>query len=335
MSAQLNWQPDILGAGFEQTTLQLKPDDEGDVVATLVRADPPAPRTFFERLRGIPIPLAHDTDVLYVHGWQDYFFQKHLAEYWRAQGAQFYAMDLRKYGRSIRPHQTPGYVEDLATYDEEIEYALDVMGHGRADHTSRKLLLVGHSTGGLVLSLWAARNPGRASALVLNSPWLEYQLTSAVRKAAAPVLGIQAKIRPMAQLVNIDFGLYNRATSIHRDGEWDFNEEWRPAGGFSVRSAWMSAILAGHATVAKGLGIAEPVLVQLSDKSLLVPRWHPEMMHSDVAIDVEIVAARSRNLGNIVTIARIPGAMHDVTLSQQPARQNSFDAITRWMRAYL
>lgn len=335
MSSNLQWQPDILGPGFEQTTLHLLPDAEGDCVATLVRADPPQPRTFFDRLRGKPAPVASDTDVLYIHGWQDYFFQAHLAAYWREQGAQFYAMDLRKYGRSIRPHQTPGFVEDLATYDEEIEYALDVMGHGRADHTSRKLLLVGHSTGGLVLSLWAARNPGRASALVLNSPWLEYQLTSAVRKAAAPVLGIQAKIRPMAQLVNIDFGLYNRATSIHRDGEWDFNEEWRPAGGFSVRSAWMSAILAGHATVAKGLGIAEPVLVQLSDKSLLVPRWHPEMMHADVAIDVEIVAARSRNLGNIVTIARIPGAMHDVTLSQQPARQNSFDAITRWMRAYL
>jgi len=335
MTEQHNWQPDILGPGFEQTTLHLRPDAEGDVVATLVRADPPAPRSFFDRFRKLPHQSASNTDVLYVHGWQDYFFQKHLAAYWREQGAQFYAMDLRKYGRSIRPHQTPGYVEDLATYDEEIELALEAMGHGRGSNSTRKLILVGHSTGGLVLSLWVARNPGRISALVLNSPWLEYQLTSAVRKAAAPVLGIQAKISPKAQLVNIDFGLYNRATSIHRDGEWEFNEEWRPAGGFSVRSAWMAAILAGHAAVAKGLGIIEPVLVQLSDKSLLVPRWHPEMMHCDVAIDVDIVAARSRNLGNLVTIARIPGAMHDVTLSQQPARQLSFDEITRWLHAYL
>jgi alpha-beta hydrolase superfamily lysophospholipase len=335
MSTQLEWQPDILGPGFEQCTLQLKSDDEGDCVATLVRASPPAPRRVFDRLRGKPVPLAHDTDVLYIHGWQDYFFQTHLAEYWREQGAQFYALDLRKYGRSIRPHQTPGFVEDLASYDEEIELALAAMGHGHQNNTARKLVLVGHSTGGLVMSLWCARHPGRASALVLNSPWLEYQLTSAVRRAAAPVLGMQSKIRPKAQLVNIDFGLYNRATSIHRDGEWDFNEQWRPAGGFTVRSAWMSAILAGHATVAKGLGITEPVLVQLSNKSLLVPRWNPEMMHCDVAIDVDIVAARARNLGSTITISRIPGAMHDVTLSQQPARQQSFDAITQWMRAYL
>jgi len=335
MSTQLEWQPDILGPGFEQCTLHLLSDEEGDCVATLVRADPPAPRRLIDRLRGKPASLAHDTDVLYIHGWQDYFFQTHLADYWREQGAQFYALDLRKYGRSIRPHQTPGYVEDLATYDEEIELALAAMGHGQQAQTTRKLVLVGHSTGGLIVSLWAARNPGRVSAIVLNSPWLEYQLTSAVRRAAAPVLGIQAKINPKAQLVNIDFGLYNRATSIHRDGEWEFNELWRPAGGFRVRSAWMSAILAGHATVAKGLGITEPVLVQLSDKSLLVPRWNPEMMRCDVAIDVDIVAARSRNLGSTVTIARISGAMHDVTLSRQPARQQAFDVITRWMHAYL
>lgn len=335
MVVQLNWQPDVLGHGFEQATLPLKPDAEGEVVATLVRYEPPAKQSLLDRWRKKPLPLAHDTDVLYVHGWSDYFFQRNLAEYWNKQGAQFYALDLRKYGRSMRPHQTPGFVEDLSTYDEEIELALEEMGHGFNSGTQRRLILLGHSTGGLILSLWAARNKGRFDALILNSPWLEYQLTSAVRKAAAPVLGIQAKLKPKSQLVNIDFGLYNRATSINRDGEWSFVDEWRPAGGFGVRSAWMSAILAGHATVAKGLGITEPVLTLLSDKSLLVPRWNKEMMHADVAIDVEIVAARARNLGNVMTMVRIPGAMHDVFLSQRPARDHAFEAITQWMRAYL
>lgn len=327
----------MLGEGFEQATIELKPDAEGEVVATLVRFQAPRSHhgSWFDRFRRTPIPLAHDTDVLYIHGWADYFFQRNLAEYWHGQGAHFYALDLRKYGRSIRPHQTPGYIEDLATYDEEIEKALDEMGHGKRDHNKRRLILMGHSTGGLIFSLWVARNAGRCDALILNSPWLEYQLTSAVRKAAAPVLGLQAKLQPKAQLLNIDFGLYNRATSATRDGEWTFNEEWKPAGGFGVRTAWMSAILAGHATVAKGLGITEPVLTLLSDKSMLVPRWHPEMMRSDVAIDVDIVAARARNLGNVMTLVRIPGAMHDVVLSQRPARDQAFAAITQWLRAYL
>ena len=334
-SNHVTWEPDVLGSGFEQTTLPLGADAEGLVVATLVKYTAPIEPGWIDRLFGRGKHLAANTDVLYIHGWADYFFQRHLAEYWRSQGANFYALDLRKFGRSIRPHQTPGFIEDLNTYDEDIEAALDVMGHGRGQRNERKLVLMGHSMGGLIFSLWQAHHPARADALVLNAPWLEYQLTSAVRKAAAPVIGLQAKVRPKSQMVNIDFGLYNRATSVNRDGEWAFNETWRPAGGFGVRSAWMNAILAGHAEVARGLDITVPVLTLLSDKSLLIPTWRKEMMYCDIAIDVDIVAARCRNLGDTVTIARIRRAMHDVFLSKQPARAQSFDAISRWMKAYL
>ena len=36
------WRPDVLGPGFEQLTLPIVDDDEGEVVATLVRHRPPA-----------------------------------------------------------------------------------------------------------------------------------------------------------------------------------------------------------------------------------------------------------------------------------------------------
>ena len=47
---------------------------------------------------------------------------------------------------------------------------------------------MGHSTGGLTLTLWAARHPGLADALVLNSPWLELQLGPLGRQALAPLV---------------------------------------------------------------------------------------------------------------------------------------------------
>ena len=55
----------------------------------------------------------HDAAVLHVHGFADYFFQTEYAEWWLERGYDFYALDLRKYGRSLRPHQTPNYVTDL------------------------------------------------------------------------------------------------------------------------------------------------------------------------------------------------------------------------------
>ena len=58
------WAPDVLGAGFEQRTVELEPDDEGDVVVTVVRHVPPTDE-----------PLRPARAVLYLHGWSDYFFQ--------------------------------------------------------------------------------------------------------------------------------------------------------------------------------------------------------------------------------------------------------------------
>src|SRR5690625_6251434 len=88
------WVPDVLD-GFSRRTIQLGEDDEGPVSATLVRHD---------AAEGFP--------VLYIHGWSDYFYNTELAEAAAAQGYKLYALDLRKYGRSLREKQSPGRSEE-------------------------------------------------------------------------------------------------------------------------------------------------------------------------------------------------------------------------------
>ena len=66
--------------------------DEGEVVATLVHRPavrPPRSRTKVRQA------------VLHVHGFADYFFQTEFADWWAERGYDFYALDLRKYGRSL------------------------------------------------------------------------------------------------------------------------------------------------------------------------------------------------------------------------------------------
>ena len=62
------WVPDVLGDGYQQLTIPLgtDPDGEGEVDATLVRYQPQKEAVKTHRA------------VLYVHGFTDYFFQKHL-----------------------------------------------------------------------------------------------------------------------------------------------------------------------------------------------------------------------------------------------------------------
>ena len=74
------------------------PDGEGTIDATLVRRTPPS----------------HvEAAVIYVHGFSDYFFQTELADFFTERGFAFYALDLRKCGRSRRDGQTGHFVSDL------------------------------------------------------------------------------------------------------------------------------------------------------------------------------------------------------------------------------
>ena len=330
------WRPDVLGEEFEQLELPLGSDDEGEVVATLVRHRPRARAWFtwpWERRRG----AASGADVLYVHGWSDYFFNPELARFWSDAGARFFALDLRKYGRSLRPWQTPGYITNLADYDADIEAALTAMGHSPTDASgasARPLILLGHSTGGLTLSLWAARHPGRAAAIVLNSPWLEFQGSRIGREVLTPVISWGARTNPMGPMPNVDLGFCTRTVSKAFDGEWEYSSEWRPERGFTVYPAWLTAILAGHATVAAGIDVGAPVLTLLSARSTIQPRWDPAMLTTDIVLVVDDIAQRSLKLGPQVAVARIDGALHDVFLSREPARAAAYASVTHWLRGY-
>jgi alpha-beta hydrolase superfamily lysophospholipase len=315
------WSPDVLGPGFEQ--LVLSPG--GAPPSTLVRYRGSSRRWWRRPAVG--------TDVLYVHGWSDYFFQRPLAEFWHRAGARFYALDLHGFGRSLAPGQVPGDVSDLAEYDPDVDAALAAMGHapaGDGDRGKRRLLLLGHSTGGLVMALWAARHPGTADALVLNSPWLEFQASEMARRAMAPLLGARARFFPHVPLPGIDPGHYARTVSADLEGEWAYNAAWRPEKAFALPATFLGAVFAGQERIAHGLALDVPVLVLLSDRSYLLPQWSPDAAAADVALNVDAVAHRALSLGENVTVVRVPGALHDVFLSRQAVRSRAYARVAAW-----
>ena len=327
------WRPDVLGDEFECTTIELADDNEGPVVATLVRALPQK-LGWFRAAMGRPRML-EDVAVLYVHGWSDYFFQKRLARFFTDRGAAFYALDLRKYGRSIREWQTKCYVSDLAEYDEEIEAAISIVRDQPG--IERKLVLLGHSTGGLVLSLWANRNPGVADALVLNSPWLDFQLGSTLRAALKPVVNMSARLRPTTvALPQLDWGFYVRAQrEVTEAADLEaVNFEWRPEQSFTVLSGWLSAIVDGHTEVQKGLDVGAPVCVMLSARSQFALNYNVLMRSADTVLEVEGIARAALRLGPSVTVERIDGALHDIFLSAPDVRDEAYARLDTWLSGW-
>ena len=287
-----SWRPDALLPGFEALELPLADDDEGAVVATLVR---------------LPGGDAPRGPVLYVHGFSDYFFQRHMAERFAAEGYAFYALDLRKYGRSLRPWQHANFCRDLRDYYPELDAAIEAIG--------APLLLAGHSTGGLLCPLYAHEGARRAEvrALWLNSPFFEW-------RDKGPSALLQ---RSAAEWISQSFPYLARHDALDPRytrgllADWEFELRLKPLRGQPVHFGWLRAINAAHRRVQQGLALACPVLSMHSDEA-------------DVVLDWRDIARWSRTLGPQVTVLSFPGAVHDLVLSTAGIREAVFSALFAW-----
>jgi len=349
------WLPDLLGGGFEQLELPLPDDDEGAASATLVRHVPPVPSAApallsalrKNVLRPLTWPgreaLGHHNGgrpevVLYLHGWADYFLQSELAEYVSAHGLYFYALDLRKFGRSLRSWQTPGYTADLAIYDEDIAAALAAITADVAERSGvaaePAVHLLAHSLGGLIGALWADRHAGALETLILNAPWLELQGSSLIRNIAMHLVEPIARTDPRRPFRFPEMPGYWESVSDQAHGEWFLDPKWRPTASFPIRAGWTRAVLAGHAAVERRLDIGAPVLVMLSDRTRIQAEWSEELMRVDAVIDVEQTARRALGLGRRTAVFRYPGAIHDVFLSRREVRQEAYRDLVAWLHSY-
>jgi alpha-beta hydrolase superfamily lysophospholipase len=311
-------QTDILGPPYTYETIALPDDAEGEVVATLVR-------------RGADTSSVRGA-VLHVHGFCDYFFQEPQAEFFTSLGYDFYALDLRKYGRSLLPHQTPNFCTDLSDYHPELDIALDLVMR-RDGHDT--LVLAGHSAGALIISLWAAARAqeGRrvADAFVLNSPWLDLQGPFYVRTAGTEAINRLGQRRPYAVVPRTVTGVY--AESLHRDlrGEWDYDLGWKPKESYPVRAGWLRAMRMGHRAVHRGIDVAAPVITLCSTQSLVATTWTDGAAAADTVLDVKQIAKWSHQLGRDVTVVRVEGAIHDVFSSRKDVRDVAFGHVGRWL----
>jgi alpha-beta hydrolase superfamily lysophospholipase len=324
------WQTDILGADFESCAFQATGVDGAERTATLVRHVPKG---------GEGVTASRELPrraVLFLHGWSDYFFNVELAQFWTGKGFEFFALDMHNHGRSLQAHTHGGYVADLDDYDAEISRAIGIIEALWPDPGPKPALtLMGHSTGGLIAALWVSRHPDVASSLVLNSPWLEMHGSSLVRRAARTMVGPLARLRPETVLRLPERGFYWRSISSAAEGEWTLDDNYRPPLAFPVRAGWLSAVLAGHSRVARGLRIEIPILVLLSGASENGMIWTEAMRSTDVVLDVNIIAVRAMALGRSVTLERIDGGLHDVFLSPPRVRNYAYDRLSRWIRGYV
>lgn len=321
--AGAQWKPDVLGDGYEMRYVDQGRDYSGPVRCAVVR-----------KLS----PCAMGRGVLYVHGYNDYFFQKEMGDIFVDSCYSFYAVDLRKYGRSLMQGQRRCEARSIVEYYADIDSALSIMKADGIDD----VVLMGHSTGGLIVADYAtgymarfADAAGRLpviTSIVLNSPFLDWNMSPLLRSVGVPAVDILGGICPRFGISNGKSTAYGE--SLHKDyhGEWDFNTEWKTIHPEKVTAGWVRAIDEGQWIVQHDPMIVIPILLMRSDHSTYGPDWWTkENEHGDAVLDVKLISKYGRRLGCQVTEAVIPGGLHDLALSARPQREAFYATIFRFL----
>ncbi|CAM1365062.1 Alpha/beta hydrolase [Tenacibaculum sediminilitoris] len=312
-----NYLPDVLGDGFTKLTLSFDDDYEGEVVATLIRR-----KSLTKTSKAI----------LYIHGFNDYFFQEEMSKEFNNQGYSFYALDLRKYGRSHLNHQKLNNVRSLIEYDEEIDLALQIIKSER----NKQVILMGHSTGGLIVTNYAGNhlNSDLFHGIICNSPFYEFNLNVLERKIGVPVLSYLSKYFPN-KLISSGFSkLYGY--SLHNDkyGEWNYSLYWKPHDIPNVNLSFISAIYKAQKNIQNNLVIDVPTLVLYSSQSIYEKKWSDKFNEGDAVLNVNHIKYYANKIRGNVTSCEIENGMHDLILSKKLVRENVYKKMFEWTNVH-
>ncbi len=313
LNANTVYEDDIL-PGFEQVTIQQPDDYEGKVVTTLIRKKADSVST---------------KAVLYIHGYCDYFFQTDLAKAFIDSNYNFYAVDLRKYGRSLLPNQTPNICYKVEEYFPDLDSCLARI----SSEGNKEIVLLAHSTGGLISSLYLKeRKPDNINGFVLNSPFFDMNQGWFMDEIVVPIASWLANFFPKIKVPMSSGAMYGKSVHVSEKGEWQYNLEYKPMKCFDMNWGWVRAIHKAQKQVQKGIKTNIPVEVLASDKSIIPDKeWKEEYHTADIVLDVKDIKKYSAKITGS-NYVEIKDARHDVFLSTEEARILAYKKMFSWLK---
>ena len=318
----------VLGAPFFRYAVRTMPVYGKEFHSTLIEY----PYGSSKRTDSLAAKPAHGI-ILYVHGYNDYFFQKELAEKADSAGYAFFAIDLHYCGRSLMPGDARGDMRNMREFFAELDYAVElarVITKERAD--SLPMVLMGHSQGGLLAAFYADHRPEeKFAALVLNSPFFDFNFNWLVRNFAIPVVSEIAMYLPDFSIGSS--GNPNYAYSLDKKyyGEWLYNTEWKSESRPEQFLGWVRAIHKAQEELHRGFHINSPTLVMHGDCTEKGEEWSENYMHCDGVLDVEHIEKWAPKVGPNVKTETIAGGLHDLFLSRKAVRDEAYAKAFRFI----
>jgi alpha-beta hydrolase superfamily lysophospholipase len=267
--------------------------------------------------------------ILYVHGYNDYFFQEELAEKSDSAGFAFFAIDLHYNGRSYREGDPRSDMRSVKEYYAELDAAVALSKKIAADNSESTntlpFVIIGHSQGGLITPNYLnERNSEDFAALVLNSPFLDYKNSWFVRNIAYPVFSDIALLMPDMPAPKQESPKYNMSLLKTEKGEWEFNTELKSDEWPQQYFGYLRATERGIKWIHAGMQIKAPVLMMRSGCTIDKVKWDDDYMRCDCMLDVNLLEKWAPKLGPDVTTVTVEDGMHDLFLSRKDVRDYAY-----------
>lgn len=268
--------------------------------------------------------------LVWIHGFNDYFFHFHVADKLLQNGFNIYAITLRGYPKPGADRRYLFYIDDISKYIEEIDLQIEwILSRKHPD----KIILYGHSKGGLISTAYAdeGKYKDRLNALVLNAPFFDFYDSSFKEFFLQHIVPLIAKGIP-GFVLQYGNDQHISEPDYYQDllSRYYFDQNRKLTYPKHVFAGLIRAVSKYHKKIQnKEIQIKIPILVQVSKHSSMSCDG-PEHK-TDCVLDVSEIKKYSQLIGDSVQLIEYENAIHDVFLSEDPVVEKALHDLLQFI----
>jgi alpha-beta hydrolase superfamily lysophospholipase len=251
--------------------------------------------------------------LLFVHGLAEHSGRYgNPVRHFVARGWTCFGFDYRCHGRS------PGPRVHVDSFNEFLDDVSEGHRLVRIRHPKQKIVLVGHSQGGLLSLLYAEKNPDNLHGVVVSSPFLGIHPDSKPSPLVMGASNIISKITPKLMFSKVADPSY-----LSRDPQVESDYVNDPLVSSRVSARWATEVFDAQRTaIAEAPLMTIPSLVMQAGEDRLAD---PEATRSWVASAPE----------DLVEYVEWDGYYHELFNEPLLERRKVFDKMERWLEAHM
>lgn len=263
--------------------------------------------------------------LIWIHGFNDYYYNLFIGEKFLKEGYDIYAIQLRRYSSTNINEKF--YCDNLNEYIQDINNIFPKI----IDKNYKKIVLYGHSMGGLISSIYCKKGlyKDKITHLILNSPFFDFKLSLIEKFFINYIVYYLSFIFPKFLLRPYDTTKTNYLTQ-NIQKRFYINNKYKLNFLPPVYASWIKTIIDYHNIIKyNNLNLKIPILVLFCDKTT---KFINSNQTGDDTLDVNDIDKYSENLGNNIKKYQFTNSIHDIFSSSINVINKAFNITIYWLK---